>query len=155
MAGARIDDVVVAHAVLLEESLVITRCRNRRVGQRNPGDHFPLTLSRITNPDHPGFTESIADNAAVAAGGYIGAGEAARFQYLYAAVHRVALGDAAEIDAHPLLRELHRLILGIEQHVAKVDRGQRLADLSFVRMDVFAEVIHIADADVSNVERAL
>src|ERR1700675_666550 len=126
MAGMRIDDVVVAHPVFLEVPLVIARGRHRRVDQWNAGDHFPRTLSRITNPDHPGLAESIPDDAAVAAGGDIGAGEPARLQYLYAAVHRVALGDTAEVDAHSLLRELHRLILGIEQYGAKVTRGQRL-----------------------------
>src|SRR5258708_30997741 len=114
MAGARIDDVVVAHPVLLEVPLVVARGRHRGVDQWNPGDHFPRTLSRITNPDHPGLAESIPDDAAVAAGGDICAGETPRLQYLYAAVHRVGLGDAGPIYAHPLLRELHRLILGVE-----------------------------------------
>src|SRR5882762_1182114 len=155
MAGVRIDDVVVAHPALLEESLVIARGRDRRVDQWNPGDHFSVALSRIPDSDHPGLAESIPDDAAVAAGGHVGAGETARLQYLDASIHRVALGDPAQVDAHPLLRESHRPALRIEQDVAKVDRRQRLADLRIVRTDVFAEVIQVADAGVSNVERAV
>jgi hypothetical protein len=77
------------------------------------------------------------------------------FQYIDASIHGVALGDAAQIDAHPLLRELHGLILGIEQHVPIVDRRQRLGDLRLVRMHVLAKVVHVADAGVGNVEGAV
>src|ERR1700722_18088782 len=104
---------MVAHAVLLEEPLVISGSRNRRISQGNPGDHRPLPLARVAYPDHPGLAEPIPDDAAVAARGDIRPGEAVRLQYFDSLVHRVALGDAAEVNAHAFLRELHRLILGI------------------------------------------
>ena len=37
----------------------------------------------------------------------------------------------------PFSKKLHRLILGIEDHVAIVDRRQCLGDLRIVRMDAF------------------
>src|SRR5271169_785127 len=113
---------MVAHAVLLEIPLVVSRGRNGGVGQGNFRDHLSLALAGIANPDHPGLAESIPDDAAVAAGRNIRAGVAARFEDVDAAVHRIALGDSAKIDAHPFLRKLHGLILWIEQYVPKVDR---------------------------------
>src|SRR5277367_4198432 len=106
MTRVRIDDVVIAHAVFLEEPLVIARGRDRRVGERNPGDHFSLPPARDANPHPPGLAEPVYDDAAVAAGADIHARIAARLQYIDAPVHRVALGDAAQIDAHAFLRKL-------------------------------------------------
>src|SRR5277367_6505103 len=148
MARARIDDVVVAHAVFLEEPFVVARGRDRRVDQGNARDHFPFALARVADPHHPGLAESIPDNAAVAAGADIHPRIAARFQYVDASIHRITLGDAAKIDAHPLLGKLHRLILRVEQHMAIVDRRQGLVDLRLVRVDVLGEVVHVADAGI-------
>src|SRR5271156_2657071 len=114
MAGVRIDDVVIAHAVFLEEAFVIARGGNRRIGQRYPRDHLPLTLARIANPDHPRLAEPIADDAAIAAGGNVGPRDTEGFQHVDAAVHRVALGDAPEIYSHSLPGKLHGLIHGVE-----------------------------------------
>ena len=122
--------------------------------QGNARDHLALALARIADADDPGFAEPIADDAAVAAGGDIGPRVTARFQHVDAAVHRIALGDAAQIDAHAFLRELHGLILGVEQHVTIVDRGQGLVDLRLVRTDVLAEIVHVADAGIGDVEGA-
>src|SRR5580692_293247 len=132
----RIDDVVVAHPVFLEESFVIAGGGDRRIDQRNPRDDFSLALARIADSDHPWLAEAVPDNAAVAAGGNVHAREAARLQDVDAPVHRIALGDAAQVDAHALLRKLHRLVLRIEQHMAEIYRRQRLVDLRLVRVDV-------------------
>jgi len=51
-------------------------------------------------------------------------------------------------------RKLHRLILGIEQYVAKVDRGNALS-ICASSDGRACEVVHIADAGVGNVERAV
>src|SRR5271170_6282577 len=109
MAGVRIDDVVIAYAAFVEKSLVVARRGYRRIDERYARDHLALAFARVADPHHPGFAEAIADDAAIAAGADVGAREAAPFQDVDAAIHRVTLGDAAEIDAHPLLRELHRL----------------------------------------------
>src|ERR1700678_3799709 len=98
VAGMRIDDVVIAHAVFLEEAFVIARGRNGRIDQGYPRNHLSLALARIADPDHPGLAEPITDDAAVAAGRDISLRDAKGFQYVDAAVHGVTLGNAAEID---------------------------------------------------------
>src|SRR5271165_1738626 len=104
MAGARIDDVVVAHTAFIEKSLVIARGGYGCIDQRYACNHLALALARVADAHHPGLAESIADDAAVAAGAHVGAREAARLQDIDSAIHRIALGDAAKIDAHAFLR---------------------------------------------------
>ena len=72
-----------------------------------------------------------------------------------AAIHRVALADAAEVDAHAGPLEAHRVRRLIEMQVPPVDAGQRAADLRFGRLHVQPVVVEIADARVGDVEGAL
>src|SRR5258705_120007 len=102
MAGVRIDDVVVANAAFVEESLIVAGGGECRIHQRNTRNHLALTLARIADAHHPWLAEAIAEDAAITAGGHISARIPARFQDIDAAVHRIALGDAAQIDAHAL-----------------------------------------------------
>ena len=110
---------------------------------------------RIPDADDPGLAEPVADDAAVPARADIGPRVAQALQHVDAAVDRVALGDAAQIDAHAFLRELHRLVLGIQDHVPVIDRRQRLGDLGIVGTHVLAEVVHVAHARVGDVEGAV
>src|SRR5258706_7973849 len=97
--GARIDDVVVAHAVLVEVVLVVTGGRDRRIDQRQPRDHLILAI-RVANPDDPGFAKAVAHYAAVAACRDQGVPDAAALQNLNAAIDGLTLGDGPELDAH-------------------------------------------------------
>ena len=118
MAGVRVDDVMVAHALFLEEPLIVPRGRDGGIDERNTRDHVAFALGRIAHADHPGLAESVADDAAVAAGADERARIAELFEHVDAAIDGVALGDAAEIDPHALLGEPHRLILRVqESHV--------------------------------------
>src|SRR5271169_7081632 len=113
MAGMRVDDVVVANTLFFEEPFVVPGGGNRGVNQRNSRDHVALALSGIAYAHHPWFAEPVADDPAVAAGAHIGTRVAERFQHIDAAIHGIALGNAAEIDPNSLLREIHRLIFRI------------------------------------------
>src|SRR5258708_30481315 len=129
MSGMRIDDVMVANAAIIEKPFIVAGRGNGRVHQRNAGNDLALAFAWIANPDHPRLAEAIADNPAIAAGGYVRAGKPARLQDIDAAVDRIAFGDAAQIDAHAFLGKLHRLILMVENHMPIVDRAQRLGHL--------------------------
>src|SRR5258708_27323352 len=102
MSGMRINDVMVANAAFIEEPLIVAGRGNGRVHQRNAGNDLALAFARIANPDHPRLAEAIADNAAIAAGGYLRPGKPAPLPDIDAAVDRIALGDAAQIDAHAI-----------------------------------------------------
>src|SRR5689334_24381836 len=97
----------------------------------------------MANPDDPRSPEPIADDSRIAACGHDGMLYAALLQNADATIHRVAFGDAAEIDAHALVLETNAVGLRIEQQIAKVDRGQRRLDLRFGRFDVLAIVVEI------------
>src|SRR5258707_5195749 len=141
MSGMRIDDVMVANAALIEKPFIVAGRGNGRVHQRNAGNDLALAFAWIANPDHPRLAEAIADNPAIAAGGYVRAGKLARFQDIDAAVDRIAFGDAAQIDTHALPGKLHRLILSVENHMPIVDCGQRLGNLRLVRPDVLWKIV--------------
>jgi hypothetical protein len=66
-----------------------------------------------------------------------GARDALLLQDLDAAIDRVALGDAAEIDAHARARECTVRLLRIEQHVAPVDARQTPCRWPLVGMHPF------------------
>ena len=70
------------------------------------------------------------------------------------ALDDVALGDAAEVDAHAGRLEEDRAPLAIEHDVPVVDCVQSLGDLAVGGALARAEVVEIADAVVSDVERA-
>jgi len=53
-ARAWIDDVVIAYAILVEVALVISRCGDGSVLQRDAGDHFVLAVG-MADADHPGI----------------------------------------------------------------------------------------------------
>ena len=55
---------------------------------------------RVADADDPRLAEAVADDAAVAAGGDQRMLDAARLQDRDAAIDRIALGDAAQVDAH-------------------------------------------------------
>ena len=57
-------------------------------------------------------------------------------QNLDAAIDRVALADAAQVDAHARVLEAHGVVRRVEQHVAPVHRRQRRLDLRLGRVDV-------------------
>src|SRR5258708_25756839 len=141
MSGMRIDDVMVANAGFVEEPLIVAGRGNGRVHQRNAGNDLALAFARIANPDHPRLAEAIADNPAIAAGGYVPAGKPPRLQDIDAAVDRIAFRDAAQIDAHAFLGKLHRLILSVENHMPIVDCWQRLGNLRLVRPDVLWKIV--------------
>src|SRR6516164_9323486 len=151
--GVRIDDVVVANAALVEIPLVVAGCGYCRVGQRDARHHL-VRIVGVANGNQPGPAHAITDDAAVTTGGDECAGYAARFEDLYAAIDRVALADAAQVDAHARMLEAHGVVLLIEQHVAPVDRRQLLADLRLGRVDVLRVIVEITDARVSDVEGA-
>ena len=153
MSGARVDNMVITHAVLVEIALIVTRSRERAVSQRYARDHL-VGVVGMANTDDPGLTEAIADHAAVTAGVDQRMREAARAQNVDAAVDRVALGDATEVYANPGLREAHRAGRGIQQYVPVVHRRQRALDLLLGGPLACAKVIHIAHAGVGNVESA-
>ena len=96
----------------------------------------------------------IADDAAVAAGGHDGVLDAARLEDVDAAIDRVAFADSAQVDAHARMLEAHRVVRLIEEHVAPVDRRQRVLDLRLGGMDVLGVVVEVADARVGDVEGA-
>src|SRR5882672_1446179 len=98
-------------------------------------------MVRITHPDHPGLSETIANDARVSARVDHGARNAQLLQDLDAAIHRIALGDAAEIDAHARAREEYRRLLRIEHHVPPVDARQRLVDGFLVGMNSLLEIV--------------
>src|ERR1700736_503795 len=64
MSGMRVDDVVIANPVLLEESFIVAGGRDRGIDQRNARDDLARALAGIANADHPGFAEPIADDSA-------------------------------------------------------------------------------------------
>src|SRR4029078_5325270 len=98
VARLRIDDVVETFAVLVEVALVVSRRRERRVGEWQTQEHLALVI-RIAHAHHPGLAEAIADDARVAAGVDHGAIETLLPQDLDAAIDGIPLGDAADLDA--------------------------------------------------------
>src|SRR5215469_5865865 len=109
----------------------------------------------MADGDQPRTTHPVADDVAVTAGGDEGALDAPCLEDVDATVDRVALADAAEVDAHTGVLEAHRVMLLIEQHVAPVDGRQLLTDLLLGWVDVVRVVVEIPHARVSDVERAL
>jgi hypothetical protein len=67
MSCAWIDDVVVAHAVLVEVTLIVAGRGDRGIVQRNACDHFFLAIG-MTDAHDPRLAEAVADDTAVAAG---------------------------------------------------------------------------------------
>ena len=67
----------------------------------------------------------------------------------------MALGEAAEVDAHAVAREAHRARVGVEQQVSIADRGPRAGQLVVARLDRAAIVVEAADARVRDVERTV
>src|SRR5262249_21762139 len=143
--GVRVDDVVVAHAVLVEKALVVSGCGHRRIREWNACDHL-VRVVRMADGDEPWPTHAIADDVAVAPGSHQRARNAARFEDLDTAVDRVAFTDAAQVDAHAGMLEAYGAMRLIEQHVAPVDGRQLCPDLCFGRVDVIRVVVEIADA---------
>src|SRR5437879_3125208 len=145
MAGARVDDEVVADALVVEIAFVVARSRHGDVAERNAGHHLVRVIG-MADGHQPRPTQVIAEDAAVAACADHGVPDAARLEDLDTAIDRVSLADAAQVDTHAGMLEAHRVMLLIEQHVAPVDRRQGFPDLRFGRMDVAPVVVGIADA---------
>src|SRR5690606_34598283 len=62
-----VENVVVAHAVLIEIALIVARRGDGRIFEGDTGDDFILAI-RVSDSHDPGFAETITDDAAVAAG---------------------------------------------------------------------------------------
>ena len=103
LAGARHEDVVVAHAVLLEIALVVARRRDRLVLQRDAARRRRPRVADRGCPTTQGLPQPVAEQARVAAGVHHRVLDAEPPQDLDAAIDRPALGDAAEVDAHARL----------------------------------------------------
>src|SRR5690349_19722060 len=100
----------------------------------------------MADADEPRPSEAIPDDARVAASGDDGMLHAQRLQNADAAIYRVTLCDAAEVDAHACALEAHGMRRLIELQMAPVHAGQGVADLLFRRLHVAAVVVEIADA---------
>lgn len=96
IAGFRVENVVIAHAVLLEIALVVTRGHDREVMHRNGGDGV-CGVVRVGNADVPVLALVRADGVDVAAKDEQPVRVRA-FQNIRAEVCGVALCDAAEVD---------------------------------------------------------
>src|SRR5205807_2830264 len=102
----------------------------------------------------PRPTQVIAEDAAIAASSDHRMLDAARPEDFNTAIDGVPLADAAQVDTHAGMLEAHGVMLLIEQHVAPVDRRERLLNLRFGRMDVARIVVEVADARVGDIEGA-
>src|ERR1700690_4626050 len=111
-------------------------------------------MIRVTDANDPGFAPAVADDAAVPAGIHECVCVPALREDRDSAVHRPALRDATEVDAHSALLETYGLLLRIEQHVTIIDCRERGADLLLGRPHMGPEVVHIPDAGIGDVEGA-
>ena len=70
-----------------------------------------------------------------------------------APLHRIALGDAAEIDAHTLFCKANRAVNLVGFNEAVVQPRQFLRDRILVGPATFPEIVMLADAVVGDIER--
>ncbi len=96
--------MVVALTVLNEESLVISRRRNRLVLQGNRHREL-FAVARILYANHPRLSVTIAEKPRIAAGGDAGVCDAVSPDYLDAAFDGIALGDSAQVYAYAVRQE--------------------------------------------------
>jgi hypothetical protein len=75
--------------------------------------------------------------------------------YRDAGVDHVALGEAAEIDAHAVATEAHAARAGVEDQVLPADGLARTRQRGRIGRHAFAVVIEMADAGECDVERAV
>src|SRR5687767_5875848 len=94
---------------------------------------------------HPWAPKAIADDAGIAARAHHGSIDSCFLQHCDPPVDCVALADSAKIDAHTRARESHRGIARNELNVAKIDARECGRDLSFIRPDMAAVIVQIAD----------
>src|SRR5688572_12864017 len=100
----------------------------------------------MANAYDPGLAETVTDDAAVAARCDQCMLNPTTLEHLDAPVHRVALANASQVDAHPWSGKAHRTVLRVEQHVSKIHARQCRFDLLRIRSHAALEVIQIADA---------
>src|SRR5690606_19245221 len=85
--------------------------------------------ARMPDADDPRLSSPIADDAGIAAGVQHGVPDAVLAQDRRAALDRIPLRDAAEVDAHARLRETDRRGRPIDDDVPPVDRREPRVDL--------------------------
>src|SRR4029079_13321826 len=97
-------------------------------------DHA-LTVAWIADRDRPRPPATVAQHMAVAAGGHHRVRYAQALEDPDAVVDHVALGEAAEIDAHAFAREADRACARVQLQVSPADAGARALQRSGVGHD--------------------
>src|SRR6185503_18698698 len=105
--GPRIEDVAMAHAVALDEALVVAARRDRARGHGQCREHV-IALARMLDADAPRLAAGLRAEDREVAGEIderaLGAG---LLQQQRGAIDRVLLAEAAKVDLHAGKREPH------------------------------------------------
>src|SRR5664279_2823781 len=140
-----------ALAAFIEESFVVARGGDRHVFERQDRDHLAARAARVADADRPRPAAPVADHPAVAAGADDRVGDAARAQDPRRVVDGMALGEAAQVDAHAGAGEAHGPRLPIEHEMAPADRFAGTGERFLARPDPLPIVVELADGGVSAV----
>ena len=151
--------MMVAHAALLlnEVALVVARSGDGHVDQGQHGDRVVLVaqrLARVADGDHPGPAAAVAEQVAVAARADHGVADAHAAQDGDRVVDRMALGEAAQVDAHAVAAEAQRARHRVERQVLPADRGAAALQRLGRGAGAGAVVVQVADAGEADVEGA-
>jgi hypothetical protein len=150
-AGGRVDQVVVALAVCFEVALVVARGGDRGVFQRQHGHHLARAAG-VADGHAPGPAAAVADGAAVASGADHGVGDATALQQRRGAVHRMALGEAAQVDAHAVQPEAQRAGVRVQVQVLPADAFARRLQRGRIRAHPGPVVVQPAHRGVTDVK---
>ena len=149
-----VDDVVIAGAVLIKISLVVTGRRYRFILQRH--GNRDLTINpRISNADYPGPSKPVAEQSGIPARCHDRISYAFGSKNANASFNDVAFGNAPEIDAYALLSISNTACRRIQNHVPIIDIFKLGLDGDVVGTLTCSEVIVLPDTLISNVERPL
>ena len=144
---------MVANARFVEVAFVVARGRDRHIYERQHRHHL-AGAARVADGHAPGPAAAVADDAAVTAGADHGVRDAALAQQIGGTVDGMALGEAAEVDAHAAAAKAQRALLRVEQQVLPAHAIARGAQCGLVRAQAAAVVVVLAHRGIADVEGA-